>query len=352
MAWDNVPWAVGGGAQHSSEVARLAAFVATGGQTGVLGPTDLAVLPLTSPGAGFRVLPGACVIRNRAANASSDSYLARMPSQETISPVTGTTSSTRSDLICARVENPFISGEPWSIPQDVTVGPYIFTRVIQNVPGSTKSVDQLGLGYTAATLARVDWPANTSTITGSMIKDLRSVVNQHSAGATQPAPDSAGEGGEAEAPNWQYVLCPSSGPEQGGDYLYSTHTTFVDWPVAATWPVTFPKWCTHITFDLEVKNVQVNNGDAWGEIVLVVNGVAVKTSVFDFNLQVVNNGIRQWMAVGGEYQIPKNLRGKTVTFRIRAKMYSASRTSGCFIRANSSTYTAGHIFFSARPVLD
>src|SRR4051812_43725829 len=148
MPWDSVPWAVGGGAQHSSEVARLVTYIATGGQQGILNSTDLAVLPLLVPGAGVRVEPGAAVIVNKALNALNDSYVARLPSEDVVTTNANGGAALRSDLVVARVENPFISGEPWALPSDVTVGPYIFTRVIQGVPANTITLDALNLGYT------------------------------------------------------------------------------------------------------------------------------------------------------------------------------------------------------------
>ena len=349
MAFESVPWAVGGGAVHSSELARLVTYIATGGRQGVLGPTDLVVLPLAVPGAGVRIMPGASVIRNKALNTSADSYVMRAPSETIQATTPNGAAGPRSDLIYARVENPFISGEPWTTPGDVTVGPYIFPRVQQGVPSTTKSLDQLNLGYTGVPLARIDFPINTSTVTAPMIKDLRSVVN---IAALTDYPSTVVDGADADlVRNYNYVLCPSVGPENGGDVLLASHTTFRDWPVAATWNVTFPDWCTHIEFDLRVNNVQVNNADAWGEVQLVVNGVAAKVAVFDFNLQVINNGIRQTMCIGGEYEIPAALRGNTVTCKLQSKYYTDARTSGSFIRANNSTYTSGFIFHHSRPVL-
>jgi hypothetical protein len=331
-------------------VARLVAYLATGGRQGVLGALDLAVLPLSVPGQGVRVMPGAGVILNRALNAVSDSYVVRMPSQDTVTTVANGPGSVRSDLVIARIENPFISGEPWSTPVDVTTGPYIFTRILQGVPAGTKSVDVLGLGYSAIPLARIDFPISTATVTAGMIKDLRSVVNP-AALTPVPAPDADGETGDIER-NYIYVLCPSTGvAETGGDLHLASHTAFHDWPIAATWTVTFPKWCTHVEFDLRVNNVQVNDADAWGEIQLLVNGVSAKVMVYDFNMQVAGNGIRQIMCLGGEYLVPPSLRGKTVTCKIQAKSYVDPRVTGCIIRANASCYTSGHMHFHAKPVL-
>lgn len=83
----------------------------------------------------------------------------------------------RSDLIVAQVEDPNMAGEPWQTPTNPAVGPYIFTRVIPNVPAGTTSLRPLGYsGRSAIVLARVDLPASTGTVTASMITDLRELA--------------------------------------------------------------------------------------------------------------------------------------------------------------------------------
>ena len=348
MTYDPVPWAIGGGAVHSSEVARLVTYIATGGRQGVLNGTDFAVLPLTIPGAGVLVQPGAAVILNRALNVTNDSYVVRMPTQDTVVTTPNGAGGIRSDLVIARVENPFLSGEPWSIPTDVTIGPYVFTRILQNVPAGTSSVTALNLGYSAIPLARIDFPVSTAAVTAGMIKDLRAVVNPVAV-TPIPAPAADHDDDDCER-NWIYVLCPSQGAaETGGDILLASNQTFIDWPIHGTWTVRFPRWATHVEFDLKVNNCQVNNADAWGELQLLVNGVVAKNMVFDFNMRLQNNGIRQIMCVAGEYLIPPALRGKTVTCKLQAKYYSDPRCVGSFVRANASCYTSGQMFHHQKP---
>jgi len=173
MTWDSVPWFVGGGAHHSPEVARLLAYAATSGAAGIVGPADLKVVPLATPGSSVRVLSGACLIPNQAAGGDQQTYVGRNPSEDVVSIAATGSGAGRSDLIVARVEDPFMPGESWSDPDDVTVGPYIFTRVIPNVaPGTT----EVPSGMSGIPLARIDIPANTATITAGMIRDLRKIA--------------------------------------------------------------------------------------------------------------------------------------------------------------------------------
>jgi hypothetical protein len=349
MAWDPVPWCVGGGAVHSSEVGRLVTYIATGGRQGVLSPTDLMVQPLVVPGQGVRVAPGACVIVNKALNVHNDSYVARLPAEDTVatSPTAGTG---RSDLVIARIENPFISGEPWGVPVDVTAGPYVFTRIVQNVPNTTKSVDTLGLGYTAIPLARIDIPPSTGTITAGMIKDLRTVCNPAAMSAFS-APDADDtDGGEPRA--YLFLNIPSTKPIGDiTDSLLWTENSFTDFPADATWTMRIPPWATHLEFDLSVNNVRLENGDATGETQLLVNGVAAKTMIFDFN-KFASNPIRVNMPIGGTYVIPPAIRGTKVTAKVQARWYSGDpRYTNGIIVADQGSYTSGSIFFQARPTL-
>jgi hypothetical protein len=350
MAFDPVPWAVGGGAVHSSEVARLMTYLATGGQEGVLGSLDLAVSPLAVPGTGIRVAPGACVIRNRASGTSYDTYAARMPSQTTLTTTPNGPSAPRSDLILARVENPFISGEPWSIPSDVTVGPYVFARIVQGVPITTRNVASLNLGYSGIALARIDYPINTGTVTAGMIKDLRCVTNP-AAVSPFPSPDADDEDG-GEARNYEFVNQPHTG---GNDIITYTATTYQNWPTDAVWSLRIPWWATHMEYDLRVNNAQVRDNNATGNTQFVVNGVAVKSVVFDHNLQTDTatwNYERVQMPIAGEYVLPPALRGTTITCRFQAKFNSGDPAiTNCKLVADNSTYTGGFIFFHCRPVL-
>lgn len=343
IPWDSVPWAVGGGAVHSSEVARLVTYIATAGQQGVLGPLDLQVLPLSVPGAGVRVQPGACVIVNKALNVFNDSYVARLPSEDIVSTTANGSSGLRYDLVVARVENPFISGEAWSTPNDVTIGPYIFTRIIQNVPAATKSVDELALGYSAIPLARIAWPLNTATVTSGMITDLRGTVNLS---ATTPSPAPGSDGGDV-APTVIYIVLPGT-----GDTIAYTQTSYTDWPSAAQWSVYAPKWCTHLELDIKIDNIAVALADFHATFRVLVNGVSVLTKDIDVHLQAAGKVSRGHVHLGVDYKLPSALRGKSVPVKVQCKFYSESRTNNCVATADAVMSTHAHHRHHCRPCDD
>lgn len=179
MTWDPVAWFLGGGAQHSPEVARLLAFAATSAAEGIVTPGDLKVVPLATPGSSVRVLAGACLILNRAAGGAQQTYVARNISEDVKGIAATGTGSGRNDLVIAQIKDPFMPGEPWADPADVTVGPYIFTEVVPNVPTAATATPQDASAYlrtqgiTGIPLAAVILPANSSVVGTAQLKDLR-----------------------------------------------------------------------------------------------------------------------------------------------------------------------------------
>jgi hypothetical protein len=149
----------------------LLAYATTNGREGVVERGDCKVLATAVPGNQVRVSSGGVVMRNWNAGGTNQSYIGRNVGDDLITVPAQGSGSGRSDLLVARVEDPQYS--PWGAPPSVENGPYIYTRLISNVAGTTTSARQLGLTYPAIALARIDIPASTATITNAMIKDVR-----------------------------------------------------------------------------------------------------------------------------------------------------------------------------------
>lgn len=283
MAWDSVPWFVGGGAEHSPEVARLLGYVAFRGNEGILGPGDCAVRALAVPGGKVRVMPGACAILNRALGGAYQAYAGRLVSEDEVDiPPTGS-SGGRSDLIVARIEDPTLAGEPWQDPVDPTVGPYVFSRVIPNVPPTTKTVAELGLGYTAIALARVDVPASTGTITDAMIVDLRQVAN--------PRRDR-----DIIAEGWWGT---------GTDDL--TNSNWAEYPVGANYQVFVPAWATQVKVVATWAQIQNVTGNTYGSVRVRLGSVITESVNYD---SVWNGGsYRTNLLCADRVPIPSAMRG-------------------------------------------
>ncbi len=174
-----VPWMIEGGAKHTVQVARNLSYMAAGGTEGIIRGAHLEVRETAVPGPNIRVFPGTAAILNRAAGANDEMYVLRVGTQQTVGIAPTDGSGGRSDLIVARVENPWASGETWPDPADATVGPYASLAVISNVPANTSSAQDLGLSAdnSMIALARIDIPASTTVITQAMVVDLRVMSN-------------------------------------------------------------------------------------------------------------------------------------------------------------------------------
>ncbi len=305
MSWDSVPWFIGGGAQHSPEVARLLAYAATNGSEGIVSPGDLKVQALAVPGASVRVMPGAGLIRNRATGGTSQTYVARNPIEDVVAIAATGSGAGRSDLIVAQIEDPFMAGEPWQDPTDPTVGPYIFTRVISNVPaGTTRLQDVAGYsGRSAITLARVDIPASTGTITGAMVKDLRNLAMPR---------------------QWREMIPHGAMATQqlGGVNTWS------DWPTAIQAQVRVPDWATDVFMTVSLTGVlRLNNENADGMVRSVFGAAIGDAVIYDINTDSGLGGQR-FDVMPALWAPVTELRGQLITAKLQGYKTVVGGTDG------------------------
>lgn len=296
MSFDSVPFVIGGGAQHSPEVFRTLAYAALGGAEGVIGPTDLKVVPLATPGTSIRALPGAVGVLNRSTGGSQQSYAGRNPTEDVVAVAPTGSSGGRVDLVVARVEDPFMAGTPWAAPADPTLGPYIFTRIVPNVPAGTTRLQDIPAyaGQSAVTLARLDIPANTGTITAAMITDLRRMATPRNARTLDTF---IGTGGDL------------------------TSSTEVIWPSNATL-VDVPPWATRLRGVVNVMGMVQSGGNVSAEFRVRIGSsgdyTVGATSVFD-NDTAATTSERQALAFPIDIAIPTGKRGKPQPVAILAR---------------------------------
>ena len=259
MALDNTPWFVGGGAQHSPEVARTLAYAGTRGSEGISGLGDLKVQAQSTPTTTVRVSPGAGLVLNRYAGGGQQTYVLRNATQTDV-PITATGSSGgRTDLVVARVLDPQYEG---AAPSDPVTFQYSKLAVIQGVSASVKTAAELNLGYPAIALARITLPASTATITSDMITDLRKVA--------QPRRDRA-----------MVTVFPST-PQTMPTGSYG------NWPVPTGQRpvVSVPSWATRLDVVAHVSGVKFTQSGA-------VDSVAGVITVFGANNSSQNGIIIQ-----------------------------------------------------------
>lgn len=312
MSWDSVPWFVGGGAHHSPEVARLLAYAATAGAEGVVSPGDLKVAPLDTPGAAIRVLTGACLVPNLAASGTQQTYVGRNISED-VKGISSTGASIgRNDLIIAQVKDPFMPGEPWADPEDVTVGPYIFTEVIPNVAASVVASNASATTYLRAQgisgipLGAVLLDPNTSVIT--TVRDLRALA--------RPRSSSRQYGGPPDIPA-DVIYGSSPRPVEAGD-PYS----MIALP-GSTYSVEIPTWATHmdvIAMSTGVIAGVYNDPNAFpanqGATLVKVGSMYGPLTNWDFR----SGGNVQLVATNTGQEVPANLRGTTQPATLRVRM--------------------------------
>lgn len=173
MAVDRVPYAVGGGAEHSPEIARQATYDSTGGNEGISSPGALRVLAQPVPNGSVRVIAGGSLLLNRYPGGAGQTYAARNATQTTVNISPTSSAGQRTDLIVMRILDPQYEGNPPADPNN-----FDYTRLvpIQGVPAGIQEFKELNLAYPAIALAKVTLPPSTATVTQAMITDLRKVA--------------------------------------------------------------------------------------------------------------------------------------------------------------------------------
>lgn len=354
MTWDNGTWAIEDG-QTSADVGRLVAWHAVNGLTGIGSPLDLQVKALDVPGTQIRVMPGTCSVPVKALGKNYQVYVGSNPTADLISiPASGSSGSV-SHLIVARVENP-IDGEPWDAPSDPLNGQYIFTRrYTTGVTANTTHVNQVDPSASAITLARIDVPANTGTITQAMITDLRGKA--------------LADQGEPELPTTPYAAANQDfydaidfdSTTVVDDVFPYTQQTYATWPDAASWQITVPSTATEAVVNIQIHCEQritagqssTNGayGHTWGYQRLRMLGTGVDVSVdveFDRDYYGGGTPTTVMIPVGGKLPIPAVARGKKLTFQCEARMFNDANTKGN-LRITRGSYIHAHIHFNVKP---
>jgi hypothetical protein len=301
--FESVPWAVGGGAEHSADAARTAIYAATGGAEGVAEAGDLKVSALATAGPAVRIAPGAVLIPSRASGAAQQTYTSRNVT-ETEVPIAATGSAGgRSDLIVVMVKDPYVAGSPWSVPTDPAAGPYVEPVVIPNVAANVTKLQSVPgyANHTGYAIARVDIPASTATITGAMVKDLRKLATPRSdVMALAAASTGAGK------VNGSYV---SPDPLD--------HSTFATWPDVATWQIQVPAWATEAVVTAQVFGAATRDADVWGETRIVLGTLSGTAAAYDVNADA--NPARVTLGAAATLAIPSAMRGTTQTIRLEGR---------------------------------
>lgn len=313
MALDNVPWFIGGGAEHSPAVARMLAYAATNGADGIISPADMRVTALPTPGSAVRILPGGATMLNRYPGAPNQSYTVRNATATDVEvPATGSAGGATRFLIL-RVDDPEFGGQA---PANARTGPYVRAVLVNSITY---------LAYPFVALARIVQPANTATITQAMITDLREVANPRTGRVQRMARGIPTTDLTTQLPNYQNF--PNYVPE-----------------------IDVPAWATHVQATMQVYGVGIVNAATLGDWELVIGWapgpvLISDMSTYDFNqFGTVANPMRApAMGLIIDKPIPAAMRGTRQTIRGRGGRSLASGSG--FLRSDSQTQTVFDVWF-------
>lgn len=322
------PWYIDANARHLAPQQRLLAYSALEGQQGVLGNEHLKILASATPDDKINMQPGGYGIKANHSGGAYEAYVGKLSVAEqsvSISPVGS--SGPRTDLVILRVENPYVSGDGnWSQPADPVDGPYVYLRVIENVPATTPDVSAYNSLWSAITLARITRPANTGVIQQSHIVDLRSVaslggqrvtvINNNNTIVTPP-------GTPAPAPVIAQDYWTNSLAINQGDSHLGSQLAYHDFPAQATWNVPVPSWA--VEFDYNLMMSPDIDGSLAGLFRLVMSADSITNDtggaapvIYDWNYTGGPGLQRMPVVIGGTLALQTGLRGRVVKMKLQA----------------------------------
>ena len=300
MAFEPHPWFIGlEGVEHSAEVARMLAWAATNGASGIITPNDLKVVAQSVPSDSVVIRPGGFVVESKFAGASQQSYVERAPTSTTLEvPATGS-SGGATRYVVARITDPDYPGGG-TIPPVPNDGSYAAPYLVSSLSSSRTEIP----------LAKIVQPANTAAITNAMITDLREVANPR----TKP---------ELRT----YALLAEDTEKLST--VGADSNTGETWPRQADTvqtPIDIPTWATRARIVQSWAGVTspatVAQGRLWVQIGGDGNPNNVKTQTVKYRTS--SQSTRDYMMVADMVWIPPELRGTSQKFIPRGNRESSS----------------------------
>ncbi len=341
-----VPWFIDSLARHRAKTMRMLAYMALAGREGVLDSPHLAVSALTTPGASIRVAPGAFGVLNTAVGGAYEAYVDKFTT-EIVRGVSATDATVggRTDLVIARIKNPFVSGTgTYPAPSSTEDGPYWDIDVIEGVAPNVQSVHVHNPAWSAITLARITRPINTGVVQQSHITDLRSLVDLSGERLIiidnpPPEPPPIAQQLWTEAIN-----CP------GSSQHLKTQTSFHDWPSEAVFTVPVPSWAKGADMFVTI-NPEID-GNVYGDLRMTIDGAAVSSPSILYNYNYARTiGPEQYQtSVVGTIAIPAGKAGKNVTFRMQARSLANDSAHPGKMTTHAGCYVYAQLNFKKYPV--
>lgn len=308
MTFSSAPWAIDG-AKTGANLARRATYAAVGDVEGLVTKTDLKVSQLAVPGNGLLISGGNAIVLNRYQQSINESYVVANPDTHQVLPVDmpAVSATAKSYLVLVTIGDPEFSqvGHPWMTSDKLSedeAPDYVYARpfLLPCNPGTTSAAG-LGLTYPAYALARLDIPANTATITDSMLTDLRKMARPRVSEEVFFA-----RGGTANP-------------------LNTVTPAFETWG-GAPQSVAIPKWATLAKIDGWVESAIISKATI-GDLRVNIVGRAA-SDVTPFNRSTPANGTdRTGMNFGGKIDVTA-VAGSTRTIQLEGRVASAASSGG------------------------
>lgn len=289
------------GAAHPAQQFRMLVRDLSNGAEGITQGDDLKVSQRTTPGGGVIIGDGSAVIRGRA-NVFQGSY--SVCNIGTVDqPIAATGGTARSDMLIIRVEDPEYEGSLNPAVDQIT-----YPQIISNVSSSATTIPD---GRTGIPLARIDIPANTSTITNAMITDLRKIANprrERRMFTHSPTADSS---------------------------LIGSSTSYSYFSTEPGWNVAIPSWATTVRARIDVCPLRYSVADYFGALRATFgSSLTLQFTSIDDNQGA---GIRKIPAIVADtLTVPATYRGTTQLLRAQAN--GATGNAGRINVATSTTF--------------
>lgn len=313
MTFDNAAHAIDG-ALLKSTLLRRAEYAAIGNAQGVVQKGDLKVTQLAVPGVGLLIEAGVGLVKNDYQTSPNETYVVSNPGTHTIpsGDMPASDPSARSFILAIVVGDPDFSqtGHPWMGSDDPPVGQeqsfdYVRPTLIQV---ANSSVETLDVSYPALVLARVDIPANTTTVTDGMITNL----------STLARPQQSQEAFVSPGGTWT----------NGSPRYIPSGSSFSDWGPQEYKPeVSVPEWASRAILIVNVNGVRLKDttSNIAGRIRAQLGTVSGPETRFDYEVEAAS-ARRDNLMCAGEYDV-SSIAGTDVFIRVEGYQNSPGAPS-------------------------
>lgn len=300
MTFENGAYAING-ATIGAALARRALY-ASARSGGIVQKDDLKVSALSTAGIGIQISEGVGTVLNDYQDDPNEVYVVSNPGGHTVpsSQMPASSPAARSFIVAVVIGDPDFSqaGHPWmpsTIPDEQrSTFQYVRVTLIEVAAGATK----LDVSYPALVLARLDIPANTTTITAGMVKDLRKLA--------QPRQS-------------QEMFVSPAGTYTNASPKYAASTAYADWGASGGYApsVEVPSWAARAIMVVSINGVVLPDSTVTvgGSVRAQLGSVVGASTSIDFPARV--GAMRDNLQCAGTYDVSA-LAGTSVPLRVEA----------------------------------